>query len=149
MKRLGKKGFTLVELMVVIVIIGILVAIIVPSVTSAVNSAKKQSALADAKSQLTAWSIEVATAGSTTGTTAKYVVGGVETTLTEAEALRIAGEKVFMNTALGLIVIENGTARWAEAGETLPPASGDYYYEMTVDGNVITITKETIPVVSP
>lgn len=141
MKRLGKKGFTLVELMVVIVIIGILVAIIVPSVTSAVNSAKKQSALADAKSQLTTWSIEVATAGSTT---AKYVVGDVETALTEAEALRIAGEKVFMNnTELELIiVIENGTARWAEADETFPPDSGDYY-EMTVSGNVITITKKT------
>lgn len=143
MKRLGKKGFTLVELMVVIVIIGILVAIIVPSVTSAVNSAKKQSALADAKSQLTTWSIEVATAGSTT---AKYFVGDVETALTEAEALKIAGEKVFMNnTELGLIVvIENGTARWAEADEKLPPASGSGdYYEMTVSGNVITITKKT------
>ena len=145
MKRLGKKGFTLVELMVVIVIIGILVAIIVPSVTSAVNSAKKQSALADAKSQLTTWSIEVATAGSTT---AQYFEGDDKTPLplTEAEALRIAGEKVFMNTELGLIVIENGTARWAEADETLPPASGDYYYEMTVSGNVITITQKTIPV---
>lgn len=146
MKRLGKKGFTLVELMVVIVIIGILVAIIVPSVTSAVNSAKKQSALADAKSQLTTWSIEVATAGSTT---AKYVVGDVETALTEAEALRIAGEKVFMNntelglnnTELGLIVIENGTARWAEAGETFPDSG--VYYVMTVSENVITITKKT------
>lgn len=128
--------------MVVIVIIGILVAIIVPSVTSAVNSAKKQSALADAKSQLTTWSIEVATAGSTT---AQYFEGDDKTPLplTEAEALRIAGEKVFMNTELGLIVIENGTARWAEAGETLPPASGDYYYEMKV-GNVITITKKTV-----
>ncbi len=140
MKRLGKKGFTLVELMVVIVIIGILVAIIVPSVTSAVNSAKKQSALADAKSQLTTWSIEVATAGSNT---AKYVVGGKDTTLTEAEALRIAGGKVFMETELGDIVIEKGTARWAEADE-YPPASGDYYYEMTVsENNVITITKIT------
>lgn len=141
MKRLGKKGFTLVELMVVIVIIGILVAIIVPSVTSAVNSAKKQSALADAKSQLTTWSIEVATAGSNT---AQYFVDNVETTLTEAEALRIAGEKVFMNTELGLIVIENGTARWAEADEKLPPASGSGdYYEMKVSGNVIKITKKT------
>lgn len=145
MKRLGKKGFTLVELMVVIVIIGILVAIIVPSVTSAVNSAKKQSALADAKSQLTTWSIEVATAGSTT---AQYFEGDDKTPrpLTEAEALRIAGEKVFMkNTELGDtelgIVIENGTARWAEADE-FPPDSGDYY-EMKVYGNVITITKMT------
>lgn len=139
MKRLGKKGFTLVELMVVIVIIGILVAIIVPSVTSAVNSAKKQSALADAKSQLTTWSIEVATAGSTT---AKYVVGGVVKTLTKTEAMRIAGEKVFMKTEFGFIVIENGTARWPEADETVPPDSEDYY-EMTVSDNVITITKIT------
>lgn len=140
MKRLGKKGFTLVELMVVIVIIGILVAIIVPSVTSAVNSAKKQSALADAKSQLTTWSIEVATAGSTT---AQYFEGDDKTPLplTEAEALRIAGEKVFMNTELGLIVIENGTARWAEAGETFPDSG--VYYVMTVPENVITITKQT------
>lgn len=139
MKRLGKKGFTLVELMVVIVIIGILVAIIVPSVTSAVNSAKRQSALADAKSQLTTWSIEVATAGSTT---AQYFVGDDDdvTPLTEAEALRIAGEKVFMENP-ELIVIENGTARWAEAGETFPD-SGDYYV-MTVSENVITITKKT------
>lgn len=143
MKRLGKKGFTLVELMVVIVIIGILVAIIVPSVTSAVNSAKKQSALADAKSQLTTWSIEVATAGSTT---AEYFVGDDKTTLTEAEALRIAGEKVLMNNPeFGFIVIENGTARWPEADETLPPAPG-VYYEMTVSDNVITITKKTITV---
>lgn len=142
MKRLGKKGFTLVELMVVIVIIGILVAIIVPSVTSAVNSAKKQSALADAKSQLTTWSIEVATAGSST---AEYFDGGVEKALTEAEALRIAGEKVFMENEnpVGLIVIENGTARWAEAGETFPD-SGDYYV-MKVSENVITITKMTSP----
>lgn len=141
MKRLGKKGFTLVELMVVIVIIGILVAIIVPSVTSAVNSAKKQSALADAKSQLTTWSIEVATAGSTT---AKYV-GDDAAALTEAEALRIAGEKVFMNTEFGYIVIENGTARWAEADE-FPPASGVYYVMTVSDSeNVITITKMTSP----
>lgn len=141
MKRLGKKGFTLVELMVVIVIIGILVAIIVPSVTSAVNSAKKQSALADAKSQLTTWSIEVATAGSTT---AQYFEGDDKTPLplTEAEALRIAGEKVFMNTELGDIVIENGTARWAEADE-FPPASGVYYVMKVSEKKVITITKMT------
>lgn len=143
MKRLGKKGFTLVELMVVIVIIGILVAIIVPSVTSAVNSAKKQSALADAKSQLTTWSIEVATAGSTT--TAQYFEGDDKTPLplTEAEALRIAGEKVFMNTELGDIVIENGTARWAEADE-FPPASGVYYVMTVYEKKVITITKMTV-----
>lgn len=47
-----------------------------------------------------------------------------------------------MNTELGLIVIENGKARWAEAGETFPDSG--VYYEMTVtENNVITITKIT------
>ena len=59
MIKIKKKGFTLVELMVVIVIIGILVAIIVPSVTSAIDAANRQAAIANAKSSLTDWTIKV------------------------------------------------------------------------------------------
>lgn len=44
-KRLNKKGFTLIEMLVVIAIIAILVAIIVPTVTA---STRKASAAADA-----------------------------------------------------------------------------------------------------
>jgi len=45
MKKLNKKGFTLVEMLVVIAIIAVLVAIIVPTVS---NSTKKAKAAADA-----------------------------------------------------------------------------------------------------
>ena len=48
-----RRGFTIVELMIVIVIIGILIAIIVPPVTSAIDSANKASDQSDMKNMNT------------------------------------------------------------------------------------------------
>ena len=52
MKKLNKKGFTLVEMLVVIAIIAVLVAIIVPTTSSATNKAKASANAANLRSVL-------------------------------------------------------------------------------------------------
>lgn len=53
MKKLNKKGFTIVELVIVISVIAILSAVMIPTFTSAVRNAKESAALQDATNEYT------------------------------------------------------------------------------------------------
>ena len=49
MKKMNKKGFTIVELVIVIAVIAILSAVLIPTFSGVVANAEKQAAIADAK----------------------------------------------------------------------------------------------------
>ena len=63
MKKMNKKGFTLIEMLAVIAIIAVLVAIIVPAVGSSTTKAKASTDAANLRSVLSAATIEYAEAG--------------------------------------------------------------------------------------
>ena len=64
MKKMNKKGFTLIEMLVVIAIIAILVAIVIPTVTNATQKAKEATDVANIRSYVAEY--EIATLGSAT-----------------------------------------------------------------------------------
>ena len=63
MKKMNKKGFTLIEMLAVIAIIAVLGAIIVPAVGSSTTKAKASTDAANLRSVLSAATIEYAEAG--------------------------------------------------------------------------------------
>lgn len=72
-KILTKKGFTLIELIVVIAILAILAAILIPSITNYITKANQAKNQADARSYYSAVVLEVATANPSLGTVASYL----------------------------------------------------------------------------
>ena len=59
MKKMNKKGFTLVEMLVVIAIIAILVAILIPTVTGATTKAKEAADVANIRSAVAEYEVKV------------------------------------------------------------------------------------------
>lgn len=66
LKKLNnKKGFTLMEMLIVVAIIAVLVAVAIPTFTSALNKAKAGTDLANIRSGYAAAQLEVMTVGGT------------------------------------------------------------------------------------
>ena len=65
MKKLNKKGFTLIELIVVIAIIAILAAILIPALLNYINAANRSKAQSDCRTAYTAAALLAATSPGT------------------------------------------------------------------------------------
>lgn len=63
MKKINKKGFTLVELVIVIAVIAILAGVLIPTFSSVINSAKENAVLQAAKNHYTEVTAEDVTDG--------------------------------------------------------------------------------------
>ncbi len=111
MKKM-KKGFTIVELVIVIAIIGILSAILIPSLSSNIDNAKKTAAIANARIVVSERNTDTNTENDVDvaiyfdKANAKYVVisGGnpIEAYTTEAEAESAAEISIETPTETGL-----------------------------------------------
>lgn len=129
-KRFVKKGFTLVEILIVVVILGILAAIVIPQFTSASESAKGsslQSQLQTIRSQLELYQVQhngnYPTVAQMWGNlTGKTDVAGAVSAAADAFGpyLQQAPKNPFTNKA---VVGTDGTADWsynATTGVILP-----------------------------
>ena len=132
MTKMNKKGFTLIEMLVVIAIIAVLVSIIIPTVTSATDKAEAASIAANLRSV----KAEIVTAMLTEDTTNTW--HGVETaanastgavTLTDAQATYVKGvfgeaadatTKFTLNILNDVVTVEydgDNIAEWAAKAE--------------------------------
>ena len=137
MKKKTVKGFTLVELIVVIAIIGVLAAILVPSLSGYVRKSKLQSANANAKTAYEAVATYITdkiTAGDTVttgGTTVDATQDGSDLQHTVYLALKDKGSgagEVFVDIATDMSL--NGVQWHASSTDTLV---GQYPNPATVD----------------
>lgn len=84
MKKMNKKGFTIVELVIVIAVIAILAAVIVPTFSTVVTKANESKVLQEAKNAYTESLVKVLADGVIDETTDTVTFGGTEYTFTYA-----------------------------------------------------------------
>ena len=117
MNKMNKKGFTLIEMLVVIAIIAVLVSIIIPTVTSATDKAAAAANAANLRSV----KAEIVTSYLTNDTSRYTFSGGKVTATGSASALKVDWKTV-------------GTSFTVEGYSASAPA-----FEATYSGDVITV----------
>ncbi len=125
MKNTKKRGFTIVELVIVIAVIAILASVLVPTFTNVVTKAKKSAAMQNARSAWTAYLADEALAGhdlpSTNGCI-KVTTGETGNTTDyyfEIKAGTFTGAECKNGTAHDCYTIVNGKINVGEDGKAV------------------------------
>jgi len=86
MKKTNKKGFTIVELVIVIAVIAILAAVLIPTFSGVIESARESAALSEAKNAYTIAMTEVLKDGKIVENEAVYLDAGLNVTTSGSES---------------------------------------------------------------
>ena len=136
----SKKGFTLVELVVVIAILAILAAIAIPVVTSIINTASRNSAKTDAQS------IELAIKEAQADFTAKNADTYAKIKNGTAPTVKDVADAKSIKSAFESKTIDNKsyTPYWnSKTGKVVFAIKGDDNAVKDIDGNAVTGTALT------
>lgn len=97
MKKLNKKGFTLIEIIVVVVVLAVLMAVAVPSVLKYINEADNAKYMAQGRSVMTTAQAELV----------KAYIDDSKVTTAELDNLKNATTYDSGNNGMGVVVITN------------------------------------------
>lgn len=109
MKKFNKKGFTLVEMLVVIAIIAVLVSIVIPTITDSTEKAREAADAANIRGKIAQVTAEAMTTGAPADD--EYTITQTDTWdyVTEAGGVALVGEKdevvTIASTANGEVTI--------------------------------------------
>ncbi len=112
MKKMNKKGFTLIEMLVVIAIIAILVAIVIPTVTNATEKARQATDVANIRSLVAEY--EIATLGTKeekTAAFAKFAQGTIKLASTKAKYTAPTEANMVVTYESTVLTDGNGSAK--------------------------------------
>ena len=130
MKKSNKKGFTLVELIVVIAIMAILAAVLVPTVTSKIKDANESKAKSNCSSIANAIQSAVVSANSGLKGDNDYCTFELTGAGTDDVAFSTVTPKTLEDTKVTIALLESGNIKISYSGYT------DWYYEITPKGEV-------------
>jgi len=128
-KRKSKKGFTLMEMLIVIAIIAILIAIAIPTFGGALNKAKYGADLANVRAWYAEQQIMLMTDDSATPPAAG--IDSYKDAKTGGEPLQMSGATVTVGPATGTITADNLTVTYDPNGS----AADDAKYPSKTFGN--------------
>ena len=124
MKKMNKKGFTIVELVIVIAVIGILAAVLIPTFSGVVDSANKSNALSEASNSLKVILAELAEDGDVLGNaTFLYVKNGKIAYTISYEDNRLGNvveADKDSNISAGKYTLTNNTVAYAKSSNNIP-----------------------------
>lgn len=130
MKKVNKKGFTLVELVIVIAVIAILAAVLIPTFATVIEKGKRSAALQAVRNEMTEAKVAMAISAVTFEDGTVFEKDGYKFTLENGELKSVDNASTSGKFATTL---DNGVKYWASTGAVLNIAASEDGWNAVAD----------------